>query len=208
MQEGKLPEFGGLEGNKQLLPAKYQGLTMTADDVFVQFEGGGGGLGDPLKREPNVVVKDLYDGYITQTMAEKAYGVVIDQYGRLDEEQTRTRREEIRKERLKYAILPTKRPNFKKEGLQFVRSSGEAFHVKADAKGHFYTCCSDCGTVLSGSNEAWEQSAARIVTKVSDTLCEYGMWVKERETVPYVNLHEFVCPECGSMLTVSTSVNE
>lgn len=206
MQEGKLPNLEQLEGDKELLPSKHV-FPIASGDVFVQFEGGGGGLGDPLGRDPQLVLKDLYDGYITQAMAENAYGVVIAENGELDDQRTKTRRELIRKERLDRAIPPIRKSNVKKQ-LQLVRSSGEALHVKSDSNGQLYTCCSDCGTVLSDRNEPWEQGAVRINHEVSDKLGEYGMFVKGRDTAPYVYLNEFACPECGNMLGVSTSVNE
>ncbi|WP_078427717.1 hydantoinase B/oxoprolinase family protein [Alkalihalobacterium alkalinitrilicum] len=205
MQEGHLPNIGQLEGEKELLPPKHV-LPITSSDVFVQFEGGGGGLGDPIKRDPNVVLKDLYDGYITQTMAENAYGVIIAQNGQLDEEQTITKRELIRRERLERATAPTKRLNIKEE-LKFVRSLGDALQLMEDRNGQQYYCCSDCGTAIARADEPWEHGAARIQTNVSDKLGEYGMWVKSRETEPYVYLNELVCPNCGSLISVTTSVD-
>jgi N-methylhydantoinase B len=206
MKAGKLPSFEQLEGEKELQPFKHV-LPIAPGDVFVQFEGGGGGLGDPLKRDPQVVLKDLHDGYITQEMAEKAYGVFIDQESKLDEERTQTRRELIRRERLDQAIPPKKKLVLKKK-LKFVKSAGDALHVNEDSNGLMYACCSNCETVLSSSEEAWEQGAARIVTKASDVLGNFGIFLKGRDSAPYINLQELICPECGNMLGVTTSVNE
>ena len=52
---------------------------------------GGGGLGDPLERDPRAVLEDVRNGIVSPVMAERAYGVVIDGE-RLDPDATRTRR--------------------------------------------------------------------------------------------------------------------
>jgi N-methylhydantoinase B len=38
---------------------------------------GGGGLGDPLERDPNLVLMDLLNGYILEEQVKSVYGVVI-----------------------------------------------------------------------------------------------------------------------------------
>jgi len=38
----------------------------------------GGGYGNPIKREPERVLDDVRDGYVSQQAAAELYGVVID----------------------------------------------------------------------------------------------------------------------------------
>ena len=45
---------------------------------------GGGGVGDPRARDPQRVLDDVLDGFITAQDAERDYAVVIDPDGRLD----------------------------------------------------------------------------------------------------------------------------
>jgi N-methylhydantoinase B len=42
---------------------------------------GGGGIGDPVKRDPEKVLEDVKDGYVTPRMAKSEYGVVIRRKG-------------------------------------------------------------------------------------------------------------------------------
>ena len=56
---------------------------------------GGGGLGDPLERDPRAVLEDVRNGIVSPATAERAYGVVIDGE-RLDPDATRTRRAGMR----------------------------------------------------------------------------------------------------------------
>lgn len=51
---------------------------MQPGEVLVNNSGGGGGWGDPFEREPQRVLADVLDGYVTIEMAASAYGVVID----------------------------------------------------------------------------------------------------------------------------------
>jgi len=46
-------------------------------DVARFITGMGGGYGDPMERDPQAVLDDVMDGYITQQTAEKVYGVAL-----------------------------------------------------------------------------------------------------------------------------------
>jgi N-methylhydantoinase B len=72
---------------------------------------GGGGYGDPFRREPELVHQDVIAGYVTTDAAAKEYGVVIRFTGRedelvrlpeqwvIDEEATAERRQKMKAER-------------------------------------------------------------------------------------------------------------
>ena len=47
------------------------------DSVIFQG-GGGGGYGDPFEREPEAVLEDVRNEYVSLASAERDYGVVID----------------------------------------------------------------------------------------------------------------------------------
>jgi N-methylhydantoinase B len=49
---------------------------------------GGGGLGNPLKREPENVVQDIRRGFVSREAARQTYGVVIREDGSLDRDAT------------------------------------------------------------------------------------------------------------------------
>ncbi len=77
-------------------PGNPYGLTrLVPGDVVTMDAAGGGGYGNPLERDPERVVEDVREGYVTLEGARQAYGVVIDPTsGRLDREGTlRLRRE-------------------------------------------------------------------------------------------------------------------
>jgi N-methylhydantoinase B/oxoprolinase/acetone carboxylase alpha subunit len=59
------------------LPTRYADYPLRRDDVFRLDTPGGGGFGDPFEREPERVLADVREGYISRAAAEKHYGVVV-----------------------------------------------------------------------------------------------------------------------------------
>jgi len=60
-------------------PGDPSGLTLCRNGEVIQFQSaGGGGYGDPLKRDPEAVEADVRDGYVSIEQAKAGYGVVID----------------------------------------------------------------------------------------------------------------------------------
>ena len=47
---------------------------------------GGGGYGDPFERDPNAVLEDVLNGYVSIEAAAREYGVVIRSTQRPDEQ--------------------------------------------------------------------------------------------------------------------------
>ena len=55
------------------------GLTqLKPGDVVTMDAAGGGGYGDPLERDPELVESDVREGYVSVEAARDEYGVVID----------------------------------------------------------------------------------------------------------------------------------
>jgi N-methylhydantoinase B len=59
------------------LPTRYADYPLRANDVFRLDTPGGGGYGDPTEREPERVLADVREGYVTRAAAERVYGVVL-----------------------------------------------------------------------------------------------------------------------------------
>ncbi|MCD4716982.1 MAG: hydantoinase B/oxoprolinase family protein [Desulfobacterales bacterium] len=78
----------GLFGGKDSIKARFlingepgnpYGLSQVGPgDVVTMDAAGGGGFGDPLEREPELVENDVADGYVSIERAREDYGVVID----------------------------------------------------------------------------------------------------------------------------------
>jgi len=68
------------------------------DNEVVSFQtGGGGGYGSPLERDPQMVLQDLINEYISSAKAREEYGVVIDEKEmKVDLKATQSLREKMR----------------------------------------------------------------------------------------------------------------
>lgn len=57
---------------------KFINLSLHSGDELLWISPGGGGYGDPLERDPTLVLKDFIEGRITLREVREDYGVVID----------------------------------------------------------------------------------------------------------------------------------
>jgi N-methylhydantoinase B len=59
------------------LPSKVPYRGASSGDRLIAVGPNGGGYGNPLERDPEVVLSDMLDGYISAEQAQADYGVVI-----------------------------------------------------------------------------------------------------------------------------------
>ena len=86
------------------VPGKVSGFPLRQEDVVREESAGGGGYGDPLERDPDLVATDVRLGYFTADQADRRYGVVLDADGGVDEPATGRRRQELGDERIHVAV--------------------------------------------------------------------------------------------------------
>lgn len=111
-----LPAFGVLAGRSGLpvaswvelasgriedfdTPGKVGGHLLTDGDRVVLRSAGGGGYGDPLRRDPEAVADDLRLGYISKEAATQIYGLVMTADGAVDVPATQSARTTVRSAR-------------------------------------------------------------------------------------------------------------
>ncbi len=83
-----------------MLPPKTS-LALKAGDVFSTIPHGGGGFGDPLDRDPTLVLRDVAERAVSLDGARRHYGVVIaGQPLQVDLEATEKLRLAIRRDRI------------------------------------------------------------------------------------------------------------
>jgi len=71
------------DGRTEPLPSKFC-ITLRHGDVFRLDVPGGGGWGDPLRRDPAKVAEDVRNGLVSRAVAERDYGVVLDDAQQVD----------------------------------------------------------------------------------------------------------------------------
>jgi len=87
-----------LDGTDEVLPPIIR-TRQGADDVYMSIATGGGGYGDPLQRDPELVLKDVRFGAVTPGHAATMYGVAIADDA-VDAKATADLRAAIRRDRL------------------------------------------------------------------------------------------------------------
>jgi len=87
------------DGENRPLPSKLT-MTIRRGDVFRHEVAGAGGWGDPLERDPTMVLRDVRNDFVSLAAARTDYGVVLD--GKplaVDKAATRALRERLRRTR-------------------------------------------------------------------------------------------------------------
>jgi N-methylhydantoinase B len=79
-------------------PTGIYRLPVTKQTVIRAETTGGGGWGDPLDRDPQMVLTDFLNGYISRQGAHDDYGVVIDDRDQIDLQATEALRQTMRAE--------------------------------------------------------------------------------------------------------------
>ncbi len=71
----------GVDGDERVASpgflSKGSMIPLAQGEVVRQLTAGGGGYGDPLERDPELVVRDLRLGYVSREAAERDYGVLV-----------------------------------------------------------------------------------------------------------------------------------
>lgn len=65
------------DGTHEALKPKHANISLKKGDVLVVSTSGGGGLGSPLDRDPERVLRDVQEKLVSQETAARDYGVVI-----------------------------------------------------------------------------------------------------------------------------------
>ncbi len=182
-------DWDEIGGDKEFLPPKTR-LTLKEGDVFSTIPHGGGGFGDPLDRDPALVLRDVVERIVSIDGARDYYGVVIaSEPPRVDHELTDKLRSAIRHRRIgKPDNAVIARPvtgNVQHSGI--VRKNG---HWACGA------CQSSLGPVANNAKDACSHQYR--------SLAAAGPLIAPRsggESRKF-RLNEYSCPTCGTLLAV------
>ncbi|MBI2864616.1 MAG: hydantoinase B/oxoprolinase family protein [Chloroflexi bacterium] len=107
--EGEMPDKPEivrlLNGKAELMVGRYAARPVKEYDVYYQTNGSGGGFGDPIERDPQLVRQDVANKVTLLSTVERVYGVALDSTTlEVDLEKTGALRAAIRQSRLKRGI--------------------------------------------------------------------------------------------------------
>lgn len=188
----------------QVQAPNAQALPLRADDVFHSWLGGGGGIADPLLRDPRLVVDDVRDAFVTAEQARDVYGVavtadVVEGSGSgFDAEATVALRAQIRGRRLRDAGAPVDQVAPTPPVIDLL----DAALVPTRGSGG-WTCPACRGSL--GAGDDW--AAVRTTHPAGVRLAELGVRLQERpDGTEQVLLDEHLCPHCGTQLHAAVRV--
>ena len=159
---------------REILPAKAV-TQLRPGDIHIAIITGGGGYGDPIKRDPEMVCRDVANGLVTKEVARQVYGVGFkDSPVIVDDEMTAGLRNDIltkRKAREKVQKLAlAKRLEAERigpEDLVLVQTASDFLEIKAAGKraqSQRTDTCPRCNWSFNRNSRAYSQLPSMPIT--------------------------------------------
>lgn len=188
--------FSSMSGQSEVDVRARTFLVGNRDILYLRPDGGGG-YGDPLDRDPQLVMRDLQNGMITPGPARDIYGVATNG-DQVDLEATRRRRIAIREGRIGRALNGDllERRDIPRSGYRL----GEYLQT-ARLNGKAIVQCTWCGEALCAADQAWKDRAKMR----KSPLAAAGPL---RAGNGQFFLREFFCPGCATVLDVEVASDD
>jgi N-methylhydantoinase B len=181
------------------LRAKSNGTLLAEGDVVIATYSGGGGWGDPIERDPELVAHDVARGLVSQAVAAEVYAVALDGEGGIDVGRTETLRRQVRGERAGWPVAVRDR-----RSLPATPATGEAERqvldgvVARDHEGQRILACRHCDEPLSDYTGNYKEGLRvhegplTLVPRVPDP----SFFLDD-----CMVFRRFCCPGCQTLLT-------
>lgn len=179
----------------EILPSKYM-FDFQSGDVFETVAHGGGGLGDPLERDPQSVQEDVVNGCVSLKYAYDIYGVVLEPESlKVISGTTQSLRHELKAMRIKTGkkIGPTQGGLAPTIG-QTMRLGGSLNVSEGLIR------CRNCNGIISRASD----NPKEFCVLIQSPFKKVSPWIALRlgGDNPELALLEYVCPKCGKLLFV------
>ena len=172
-------------GTIEVPPPKQVG-ELAPGDVYANLCGGGGGVGDPLERDPAAVEHDAAEGLVTEAGAAREYGVVVGDNTATEELRASRRRERIGRD----PDPPLEEPPAGRRLSSTV--------VLAD--GHYL--CRRCGHNHGSTTER----LVSLLVLVRSPIDERTPWPSARAGTHRFELRRLFCPACAVQVDTQVSL--
>lgn len=196
----RLPDaLDAIAGRREILGCKHVRTPMQRGDVWYHSWQAGGGYGDPLLREADVVADDVVRGVVSAKAAADIYGVIVDGSGRPDDAGTEARRAAIRKARLADGAPPP-------SGSRFLAFSGRGMHRYGEAlvadldRGTID--CAHCGASLGKPGTDLGPALSETTTPLAAAGAVRG---QDYDTGRF-ELRQLCCSACGHLIDVQVGL--
>ncbi|MFQ5541390.1 MAG: hydantoinase B/oxoprolinase family protein [Candidatus Binatia bacterium] len=170
--------------------------------LVTDYIAGGGGLGDPLDREPEAVLQDYRRNGVSRRTAESIYGVIFDPDGtRVDSQRTKATRERLRLSRKNQGSIRERRKSGSQTKTDKAWRTVLKFHavleIATDGKA-FVIRCMRCGHFFCDAEENYKPYALCRIVDLNEFM-PYPLPSGERYEAQH---QEYFCPGCATQLQV------
>lgn len=194
--------LGEIPASREVGPLNSSKVVFSTDMVEYHNWQGGGGMGDPLDRDPQAVSRDVRAGLVSLEQAEQTYGVRLTDQGQVDEAETNALRDRMRAARLARAV-PFQDP----WPLQVEEVAGNGGTLGQDDLAYWDVVgldeegshCLRCRRHLAGPGEDFRHGCVHEDTRASDIGPVRGEDYTALGSVE-VLLRRHYCPGCGRQL--------
>ena len=190
---GTMPADMAAVGGQQEVGQNYSQTYVAPGDVFFMHWQGGGGYGDPLRRDPVAVAVDVREGKVSAGAARSSYGVVLGDAGDVDAGGTEHERQALLEARRSRSTAGGASGGGKVDLTTATRLDENL--VLADDAGHPVVGCAHCGHTLGDSRVGPHLALARYDGPASDA----GPQVVA-DAADYVDdavvFRQYSCPGC------------
>jgi N-methylhydantoinase B len=206
VRQGEYPDRQGMRDGKWGTVHHPQGVPERASlpegSLLIDYVAGGGGFGDFLERDPELVLRDYGRGWVSRETVGKMYGVVFDREGKaIDAGSTEQERKRIRGVRYEKG----KPHSGKTTSLEGETANGWRsiirFHAVLEiaTNGRTYSIrCTRCGHLFCRAEENYKLYALHQVIDLNDFMPD-----PLPSGEPYIGeYHEYYCPGCSTQLQV------
>ncbi len=163
--------------------------------LISDFTQGGGGFGDPLERDADRLQRDIDSGIYNKWSAERFFGAVIDDNGRIDHKATKIKRAELRMARLDGN--PNGGRSHAPDGAQTIFQPHAELDIVETDRGLVW-CCRQCRAVLGTAHENYKKFA-QMSEESLDTVSEFHLPSGDAFIGEFIY---YFCPSCGIQLQV------
>ncbi|HUK11036.1 MAG TPA: hydantoinase B/oxoprolinase family protein [Stellaceae bacterium] len=195
-----IDDIGEVGGEATTLALRQENFVQHPADVYAVVWTAAGGFGDPMDRDPEMVLEDWLNEAVTAKGACEIYGVVIDEHAStLDHAATKALRERLRRRRVESG---GKRPR-KLVGGAALRIT-ENLRIRLDV-GEPHFCCARCDADLGPARDNYKNHCLREIHPVSDATPLAGDPARFINETP--EFRQFFCPGCGALIENEIAVS-
>ena len=191
-----IDDYSQVSGRPEHLELRQENFDQNPADVYAVRWSGGGGFGDPMRRDPARIQHDLLHQNVTPDAARTIFGAVLSEDGTtVDSEATARNRAAIKVDRLA-RLTNGAPPPAERDGDLRLRAT-DALDIREDTAGAYWACGA-CAASLGALDENYKLACLQDVRPVSDSnplIGDPSLFVDDP-----VEFRLFCCPGCGTLI--------